>query len=237
MKNLTLLNFASLLALLLASGPSHAARPMVTDDARLTKSGSCQVESWWRANSDSNEVWALPACNPNGNFELTLGAAISKVDHQQTSSDTILQAKTIFKDLKTNSWGYGLGLGTASHSNDHYPGPNGVGSTYFYVPISHSFNDDQLIVHSNIGYIHYRHSSQDAVTWGIGAEYKVNPELLIIAETFGDHRNKPFAQAGIRYSLIPDILQIDTTVGHQLDDRHVDWLSIGVRYTPNKFFN
>ncbi len=53
--------------------PAKAARPFVTDDARLTTAGSCQLESWTRFYADSTEVWALPACNPTGNLELTLG--------------------------------------------------------------------------------------------------------------------------------------------------------------------
>ena len=34
---------------------AHAARPMVTDDARLTKAGSCQVEAWVKAYSGGHE--------------------------------------------------------------------------------------------------------------------------------------------------------------------------------------
>ncbi|NCV70156.1 MAG: hypothetical protein EBW55_05505, partial [Betaproteobacteria bacterium] len=43
---------------------AHAARPFVTDDARLTTAGSCQLESWTRVNraskpsARSEEYWA-----------------------------------------------------------------------------------------------------------------------------------------------------------------------------------
>lgn len=212
-----------------------AARPMVTDDARLTKGGSCQLESWFRANSNSSELWALPACNPSGNFEVTLGGALSKVDSQKSTADIILQAKTIIKELKANDWGIGFALGTANHQSDDYPGPNGVGSSYAYIPISISSFDDKLLTHINVGYIHNSKSALDSATWGIGAEVKTTPNLLYILEAYGDHRSSPFVQTGFRYSVVPDIFQIDTTIGKQLNTDKVHWLSIGVRYTPNDF--
>ncbi len=225
-----------LLIALFVSNLALAARPLVTDDARLTKAGSCQVESWGRTHATGNEFWALPACNPFGNFEMTLGTAISAVDQQQPASDLIVQAKTIVKELTTNGWGIGFAMGVAKHQGDNVPGPNGVGSTYAYVPFSRSFSDDQLIMHINLGYISFRKSSQDSLTWGIGSEYKLHPKLLHVLEIYGDHRASPFIQTGLRYSIVPDILQVDTTVGKQLNGNDIQWLSIGVRYTPDRLF-
>lgn len=232
------MNFISRLLLLILLVPlsTYAARPLVTDDARLTKSGSCQVESWVKTYSGGNEFWALPACNPFGNFEVTLGTAISKQKNEPTTDDYIFQAKTLFKELSDGGWGMGMAIGTAQHENKLYPGPNGIGSTYVYFPISHSFLDDKLITHVNLGYIHYKHSSQESVTWGLGGEYKLKDNLLYVLESFGDHRTSAYAQTGLRYSIVPDILQVDTTVGRQFNTDNSTWLSIGVRYTPDKFF-
>ena len=47
---------------------AHAARPMVTDDARIVDAKACQLESWVRHDPDSTQLWALPACNPTGNL-------------------------------------------------------------------------------------------------------------------------------------------------------------------------
>ena len=58
----TLIALASLFVTLHA----QAARPFVTDDARLTTAGSCQLESWIRICPESRESWAQPACNPGG---------------------------------------------------------------------------------------------------------------------------------------------------------------------------
>jgi len=215
---------------------ANAARPMVTDDARLTKGGSCQVESWVKTYSGGTELWALPACNPKGNFEMTLGTAITKHNGEPTTEDYIFQAKTLFKELKTNDWSAGVAFGSSKHGNERYPGPNGIGSTYIYFPISHSFLDDDLITHVNLGYIHYKNSSKDSVTWGLGAEYKLQQKLLYVVESYGDHRTSSFIQMGFRYSVVPDIFQIDTTIGRQVNTDNSEWLSFGIRFTPDKFF-
>ena len=93
----------SILPLLLglAVNSVWAARPFVTDDARLTTAGSCQLESWVRAYRSSQEIWALPACNPTGNLEITVGGGSAKLDNAAGwTGDYVFQAKTLFKTLE-----------------------------------------------------------------------------------------------------------------------------------------
>lgn len=212
-----------------------AARPLVTDDARLTKPNSCQLESWVRLHSTGREFWALPACNLSGDFELTLGAAFSKTHHDE-SADIVLQAKTIIKELKTNDYGIGFAIGSVQHPDDKTAGPNGIGSTYAYVPISISTQNDNLITHINFGYLHNRLSAHDRLTWGLGTELKLLESLNYVLESYGNHKEKPAIQTGLRYSVIPDVMQIDMTIGRQFGDAASNWLTIGIRYTPDRFY-
>lgn len=125
----------SLTAALVGAAPAMAARPFMTDDARLATEGSCQLESWSRDYSNRHEFWALPACNPGGNFEITAGAGRFRSDGQPGSQDQILQAKTLFRNLKPNDWAWGLALGRVWHPSAQ-PGPNNLGGTYLYLPVS-----------------------------------------------------------------------------------------------------
>ena len=93
------------------SAGAYAARPFITDDARLTTGGSCQLESWMRVYRDSRELWALPACNPGGNFEITLGGGRAKANGEAATDDYVLQGKTLFRTLEPNGWGWGLAVG------------------------------------------------------------------------------------------------------------------------------
>lgn len=224
-------------SLLLSAAPAaFAARPFVTDDARLTNAGSCQLESWARFYEHSRELWALPACNPTGNLEFTAGGGIATNDARRTTEDYVLQLKTLFRALETSGWGWGLGLGTVRHPKIN-PGPNLLGNTYAYVPVSFSFNDDKLVVHTNVGLLRDRASGENNMTWGVGGEFQATPQLLLIAETFGDHRNQPYLQVGGRYAIRPNLVQVDTTIGQQLSGPASSrWISIGLRLTPERLF-
>ncbi len=219
--------------LLFCALTSYAARPFVTDDARLTTGGSCQLESWARLYKRSAEFWALPACNPTGNFEVTLGASVAKEDGFASTNDFVMQAKTLFRPLETNGWGIGFSVGSVTHP-DVNPGPNQFGNYYAYVPISISYLDDDVVVHINVGALHDKANDLNSATWGIGAEYRYKPQLLLISEMYGDSRNNPYIQMGMRYSVIPNLFQIDSTIGVKYQGHYDDsWLSVGVRYTPD----
>lgn len=223
-----------LVALLVA--PAWAARPLITDDARLTTAGSCQLESWMRIYPDSRERWALPACNPGGNLEITVGEGVARNGGEAATRDYVFQAKTLFKPLEANGWGWGLGVGTVRHP-DSRPGPNGLGNTYFYFPVSASFNDDRLVVHLNLGWSRDRESGNVSTTWGLASEYLVTPRFTAIAETFGDNHNTPYWQLGGRFTIRPNLFQVDATIGQQFSGPSAGrWMSLGLRITPEHLF-
>ncbi|MFM8575672.1 MAG: hypothetical protein ACKOBF_07315 [Limnohabitans sp.] len=226
----------ALSAVLAAAMPAMAARPFMTDDARLTTEGSCQVESWARHYKDRNEFWALPACNPGGHFEITAGAGRFRSDGLPGSADQVLQGKTLFRTLQTNDWAWGLAVGRVWHPSAQ-PGPNNLGGTYLYLPFTLSTRDDQVVFHAKLGWTRDRHTRLNATTWGGGVEYWVHPRLMLIAESFGDDRQKPFVQSGLRFSVIPGLFQVDATRGTQPGSQGRNtWTSIGIRYTPDKLF-
>lgn len=219
------------LALLLVPA-AHAARPMITDDARLTDAGACQVESWLHRHAGQREYWALPACNPGGNFELTLGGALAYADAQRESGAVVVQGKTLFKPLATNGYGIGLAAGYATQ-----PGSGQSGSPYFYVPLSFSVADDRLVIHTNLGHLHERETRQGRLTWGVGGELQTTDRLYVIAESYGQDRASAYFQAGLRYWVVPGHVQIDTTYGSQvgrIDEEH--WVSIGLRLITPRLF-
>lgn len=205
--------------------PAQAARPMITDDARLTDAGACQVETWVHTHREQREFWALPACNPGGNFELTFGGALAYADGQKQSGAMLVQGKTLFKPLETNGWGIGLAAGYATQ-----PGSEQSGSPYFYIPLSFSLADDQLVIHTNLGNLRERETQKNRLTWGIGGELQTTERLYVIAESYGQDQGNAFFQTGLRYWLLPGHIQIDTTYGSRFGQIHQErWFSIGLR--------
>ena len=225
----------ALVACLLPTTQVHAARPMITDDARIVDPKSCQIESWaqnFRGNA--TEYWALPGCNPLDWFELTIGGAYRSEPNKDGDWRTLVQFKTIFKTLETNGWGWGVSLGNLNIHPYKYSNTNEL---YVNVPISASFADDKVLLHLNLGAAHTRDVSGLNFTWGLGTEVKVSENILIIAETFGRSAESASGQLGIRFWIVPDRVQIDTTVGTRFaGDISADrWFSVGLRLLSPPF--
>jgi hypothetical protein len=226
---LTTRTIAACLSGLLASSAAYAARPMITDDARVTDAKSCQIETWVQNGRNSTEYWALPACNFTGNLELTFGGARTRADGETRTTDVLFQGKTLFKTLEPNGWGWGLVVGNAHRPNIHVD-HSMLGNFYAHVPASFSFRDDRFVLHTNLGWLREKEPRQNRMTWGIGSETQLGRRTWLIAEVFGQDRGRPHYQAGVRHWLKPDRVQIDATYGNQFGTNTEDrWFSIGMR--------
>jgi hypothetical protein len=211
--------------------PTHAARPMIPDAARIVDPQACQLESWARKNEHSTEYWAIPACNPTGNLELAFGGARTNEAGETHTSDVQLQAKTIFRPLKPNDWGVGVAVGSLRHPN---AASRSFGSNlYGYVPLSVSFADDLAVLHVNAGVLRPEESAHHHPIFGIGGEIRLHPRLFFIPEVFHQEEGRPKFQAGLRMWIVPQRFQIDATYGDRVGGGGggggQQWFSIGVR--------
>jgi len=210
--------------LMVISGPwAHAARPFITDDARVVDRGGCQIETFYKEQRkySGSEFWFMPACNPFG-LELTAGG--NRIEGEKS---LVLQGKTLLNPLETNGTGFALTLGTfysnpQAGSNFWSPYLNGIASF--------SFLDDRAVVHTNLGAIRDRDVDRDRVTWGIGLEaLLVAPRLYAILESFGQSYDKPTLHGGLRYWIVPNKVQVDSTVGSQNGDPPQRFYTVGLR--------
>jgi hypothetical protein len=209
---------------ILAATAVHAARPLITDDARTVDAKACQVESWVKKNPESTEAWALPACNFTGNLELTLGGAMTREAGRTQTTDVVMQGKTLFKTMEANGWGMGLAAGTVRHARAD------TRDWYAYVPISFSFRDDDVAIHTNLGWLREGETRRNRLTWGVGTEARLTESTWLIAESFGQNQGKPFLQLGVRHWLVPDRVQLDVTYGNRTGGGNGErWFSIGLR--------
>jgi hypothetical protein len=231
-----------LLALLLPGlglslGPStgQAARPMITDDARVVDEKSCQLETWVRRNSTSTERWALPACNFGYDTEFTLGGSYLSGASTSGNADLIVQAKHVFTALTEGGWGRGVALGYAAHPGSFSP-RRYLGDAYAYLLNSYASRDGRVVVHTNLGWSHDRAGSADRLTWGLGTEVQYTSRLYWVAEVFGRDEERPWYQLGARFWLIPDRVQVDATLGNRFGSAGEDrWIGIGLRLLSPAF--
>jgi hypothetical protein len=199
--------------MLAVAGPAQAARPFITDDARIVDTGHCQLETFAKRQSAyaGSEFWFLPACNPFG-VEFTAGR-----NRIEDAYNTIVQAKFLMKRLEPNRAGYALSAGFFGGD----PFWNGIGS--------YSFLDDRLVVHGNLGMI--RNADADRGTWGLGAEALLaSPRWYAIVEGFGQRGEKPTTHVGLRFWVVPDRFQIDATHGYESTNPAKRFNTLGLRF-------
>ena len=187
-----------------------------------------------KRNRDSTEYWALPGCNPTGNLEFTFGGARTQENGEGHLTDVVLQAKTIFKPLEENGWGFGLVLGAVRKPNRETA--RNATDPFFYVPATFSIPGMPTIVHLNAGATRRQDEKRNLATWGVGSETSLGERAFFVAETFGQGRERPFYQLGVRFWVIKDRVQIDTTYGNQGSGRNEDrWISVGMRLLSPPF--
>ena len=209
-------------ALMLAAPVAHAARPFVTDDARVVDKDGCQIETFVKRQRrfDESEFWFLPACNPWG-AELTAGYIRQDSTLSGDTHKTVLQAKTLLKPLSTNGAGFALTLGMLA--GDKY-------SPYINTIGSFSLADDRVVLHGNLGAIRDNDAALSRWTWGAGAEILLAaPRLYGILESYGQRGEKPTVHTGLRIWIVPNRIQIDTTVGLQQASPERRFGTVGLR--------
>jgi hypothetical protein len=218
------------LALLAHCPRVEAARPFVTDDARVVDVGGCQIETFVKQqrNFGEREFWFLPACNPAG-VEITAGGLNLRNDAAGRSSSTILQGKALLRPLQTNGYGVALTVGGLQQrpfvgSQPYYWSP------YVNLVSSISVKDDRAVFHLNAGALDDRNTGVLRPTWGVGSEILVAPRLYAIVEAYGQKGEKTNQQIGLRFWVVPNRVQIDGTYGAQKSGPPTrTWTSLGLR--------
>jgi len=206
---------------------SYAARPMLTDDARIVDAKSCQLESWVRDSKNVTEYWALPACNVSENLEVTIGGSLEGESGHSSFANELYQMKSIIQPIATNQTGYSIVLG---NGRDPKRTMNRViQDWYLNVPISYPYND-RLVIHTNLGVTHLTDEKTEKMNWGLSSEYNYNERVDLISEIFNQSSNSTYFQFGLRYWLIKNRAQIDTTYMNSFNHIGEDQsFSIGLR--------
>lgn len=247
----TALGAAAAAALMGGSPVAFAARPFVTDDARIVDPGGWQIETFIKDQRGikETEYWFLPGHNFGGaldRFEFTLGGNVTRSDPNGNSNLVVGQVKTLLKPLETNGIGFAFTVGvsrikpgtaqevvvtpfgittvpgTASTKVHYDPFVNGIASV--------STLDDAAVFHFNVGVTRDTGANDTLWNWGVGAEIRVTERVYGIAETYGVTHEKPAYQVGLRYWIIPSHLQVDGTFGWQhASPDNLQWISIGLR--------
>jgi hypothetical protein len=215
---------------------AHASGAMDVDDAQVLDANKCQLEAWGKFNRDGTERWLNPSCNLTGNLEVSWGNDWQRDGRGMYLANSQLQGKTVFKEMVPNGIGIGMLAGVvrqtdAKDADDLDAARRRSWNVYSRLLTSFSFKDDDVLLHTNVGFNRLGLERTTRLTWGLGNETKLFDRLSFIGEVFGENKGKPNYQAGIRAKLIPDHIELDLTCGNRFGSQGQGrYVVLGLRF-------
>lgn len=214
----------------LAAGEARAANgAYAVDAADISEVGSCKLESWISAatNTDFSMV-ANPSCvvDPFKPVELSLLTNRAKSDGEWSTS---LQPKAKMNIVPT-----GIGkLGFSVSGGGSFDTASGESLTLFAtIPATWRLSETMRI-NVNGGWLWDRTVDQHYFTYGLGFDWKFTNTLQWTIEAFGQagHSDvpsvvRPRFQTGVRWRPSEEF-SIDVIYGHNITGENASWITIG----------
>ncbi|MEH2569896.1 hypothetical protein [Bradyrhizobium sp. AZCC 2289] len=199
------------------------------DAADISEVGSCKVESWLQAatNTDFSAV-ANPSCAVNifTPVELSLQTVRSRSDGDWSN--------TIAPRAKWNIAPTGIGrLGYSFYAGGLFDALTGENLTAFaVVPATYRLSENMRI-NVNAGWLWDRTVDRHYLTYGLGFDWKFTEVLQWTIEAFGQAGAtdtpsvvRPRFQTGVRYRP-NEIFSVDLIYGHNITGENANWITIG----------
>ena len=220
---------AAISAWLSASEASAANGAYAVDAADISDVGSCKVESWLQAatNTDFSAV-ANPTCAVNifRPVELSMQTVRSRSDGDWSN--------TIAPKAKWNIAPTGVGrLGYSFYAGGSFDALTGENLTAFaVVPATYRLSENMRI-NVNAGWLWDRTVDRHYLTYGVGFDWKFTEVLQWTIEAFGQAGAtdtpsvvRPRFQTGVRYRP-NEIFSVDLIYGHNISGENANWITIG----------
>ncbi|MES1149867.1 MAG: hypothetical protein ABUL53_11875 [Bradyrhizobium guangdongense] len=199
------------------------------DAADISEVGSCKVESWMSAasNTDFSAV-ANPSCvvNPFTPVELSLNTNRARSDGEW-STTLSPKAKTNFIPTGIGRWGLSA---YAGGSFDAATGENL--SAFAVIPATYRLSET-MRVNLNGGWLWDRTVDRHYLTYGIGFDWKFTDTWQWTIEAFGQAGASdtpsvvhPRFQTGVRYRP-NDIFSVDVIYGRNITGENANWITLG----------
>src|SRR5712671_6181350 len=200
---------AVITTLVLPSGASAANGAYAVDAADISEVGSCKLESWMSAatNTDFSSV-----ANPSCVADIFRPVELSLLTNRFRSDGD--WSTTIAPKAKTNLVPTGIGrFGFSFYAGGQFDALTGENlSAFAVVPATYRLSETMRI-NLNGGWLWDRMADRHYLTYGVGFDWKFTDVLQLTVEAFG--------QAGA--SDIPSVIQ--------------PRFQAGVRYRPNEIFS
>ncbi|UWU81052.1 hypothetical protein N2603_22055 [Bradyrhizobium huanghuaihaiense] len=214
----------------LAARDAHAANgAYAVDAADISEVGSCKVESWMSAASNTDFLAvANPSCvvDPFRPIELSMQTIRGRSDGDW-STTVAPKAKTNFIPTGVGRWGL------SAYGGGSFDVATGEALTAFAViPATYRLSETTRI-NVNAGWLWDRTVDHHYFTYGIGFDWKFTDTLEWTIETFGQAGTaetasvvQPRFQTGVRYRP-NEIFSVDVIYGRNITGENANWITVG----------
>jgi hypothetical protein len=206
------------------------------DAADISDPGSCKVESWLSAatNTDFSAV-ANPSCVTTTAQPVELSVLTNRFRSDGDWSTSIApKAKINLEPTGIGKFGVSA---LASGTFDAITGQNTA--VFAEIPATYRFNENMRI-NLNAGWLWDRTVDQHYFTYGVGFDWKFTEVLQYTVELYGQAGRaelattiQPRFQTGVRYRP-NDIFSVDLIYGRNITGEDSNWITIGttIRFPP-----
>ena len=214
----------------LPAGAARAANgAYAVDAADISEVGSCKVESWLSAatNSDFSAV-ANPSCIVDmfRPVELSVQTVRSRSDGEWST--------TLAPKAKTNIAPTGIGkLGFSLSAGGSFDPQTGENLTTFATAPATFRLTETMRINAIAGWLWDRTVDRHYLTYGLGFDWKLTDVLQWTIEAFGQagasddpYVIRPRFQTGLRYRP-NEIFSVDVIYGRNITGENANWITIG----------
>lgn len=193
-------HLAALLCLA-ACGAAHAGRPLATEDADVLDRGECEAEGFVArqtvTGSAAVDGTALQVgCGVGWNSQAALGYARERSAGARTSAWG-LSGKTAIVERADDTTGITLAWGLGAQRE---PGGSMKHESSFLTLVATREWAGGWLTHANLGWTRSESASANSTTWNLAVEKPVGNGVDLMAEVYGDDREKPWLGTGVRWA-------------------------------------
>lgn len=210
-------------ALLLGAATASAAlagRPLQTEDAGVLEPRACELEGVSARLSDGDTVarehGVQLGCGVGAATQLALAVSRAKADGASASGvrlggkTELWQAKPARSGDEAAALTLAYGVLSAKLAGDRWRHASSEVRLVYSAPLA-----AELTLHANLGHARDEIGKQRSTLWGVAVEHAGFGPWAPMAELFGDDREPPWWNLGLRYTAIADKMFFDLSYGRQ----------------------
>ncbi|MCU4482611.1 hypothetical protein [Acinetobacter ursingii] len=195
-----------------------------TDDADIVSAKHCQLESAVTRSSGSQAGYQLnTACQFIEGIESSISYTDQFVDAGKGQWSA--QVKGVIQPM--SQWGMAASLQISQQNEKDKESIQ----WFFNIPFSLVYLNNSLHIDSNIGY-QYSPRNLNLLRWSLASSLALTPKTSVSVETYNQDQHAPLLQSAIHYSILPNILTFDASIGQRLNTFRERWFGFGLSFTP-----